>query len=221
MPEAPAATPVLSTTRTCSPCSARCQAVERPCTPAPMTRYSALRMSVSRWLPALEHGGAPVLADGARALDPRAELGLGELGVGLLELDAVGVAGLQVGDQHLARDLVLAARGDREVDLQEGVRVAVEDSRRALLLEQLDVLEPVDVLAGRGRLEVDPLDQADVLLVGEALPGELLGIDRDDLLGLVHRSTAEPSGSRSIGFSRYRSSIVLISSSARSSDTPG
>src|SRR5512133_3697478 len=110
MPEAPAATPVLSTTRTCSPCWARCQAVERPCTPAPMTRYAAVRMSVSGRLPALEHGGLPVLADRARVFHPRAELGLGELGVGLLELDAVGVAGLQVRDEHLARDLILAAR---------------------------------------------------------------------------------------------------------------
>src|SRR4051794_6420121 len=202
MPEAPAATPALSTTRTCSPCWARCQAVERPCTPAPMTRYAAVRMSVSRRLPALEHGGPPVLADRARALDPRPELGLRELGVGLLELDAVGVAGLQVRDEDLARDLVLTALGDREVDLQEGVRVAVEHRRRALLLEQLDVLEPVDVLAGRGRLEVDRLDQADVLLVGEALPGELLRLDRDDLVRLAHGCTAAPSGSWSIGFSR-------------------
>src|SRR3954453_10691706 len=41
MPEAPAATPVLSTTRTSSPALARCQAVERPWTPAPMTRCLA------------------------------------------------------------------------------------------------------------------------------------------------------------------------------------
>src|SRR4051812_26005382 len=38
MPEAPAATPVLSTTTTSSPALARCQAVERPWTPAPTTR---------------------------------------------------------------------------------------------------------------------------------------------------------------------------------------
>src|SRR3954453_17864261 len=38
MPEAPAATPVLSTTTTSSPARARCQAVERPWTPAPTTR---------------------------------------------------------------------------------------------------------------------------------------------------------------------------------------
>src|SRR3954467_11447746 len=202
MPEAPAATAVLSTTRTCSPCRARCHAVDSPCTPAPITRYGVVRISVSRRLPALEHAGLPVLAHGARALDPRAELGLRELGVGLLQPDAVGVAGLQVRDQHLARDLVLAALGDREVDLQEGVGVAVEDRGRALLLEQLDVLEPVDVLPGRRRLEVDALHQGDVLLVGVALPGELLGVDRDDLLGLGHGSITSRSGSRSIGFSR-------------------
>src|ERR1700750_1473653 len=38
MPDAPAATPVLSTTRTSSPDLARCHAVERPWTPAPITR---------------------------------------------------------------------------------------------------------------------------------------------------------------------------------------
>src|SRR5215211_1878212 len=38
MPDAPAATPVLSTTSTRLPLCARCQAVERPWTPAPTTR---------------------------------------------------------------------------------------------------------------------------------------------------------------------------------------
>src|SRR3954470_9349008 len=38
MPDAPAATPVLSITRTSSPALARCQAVESPWTPAPTTR---------------------------------------------------------------------------------------------------------------------------------------------------------------------------------------
>src|SRR3954469_22266288 len=38
MPDAPAATPVLSTTTTSSPALARCQAVDRPWTPAPITR---------------------------------------------------------------------------------------------------------------------------------------------------------------------------------------
>src|SRR5919199_4122826 len=41
MPEAPAATPFLSTTSTSWPCWARCQAVDRPWTPAPMTRCLA------------------------------------------------------------------------------------------------------------------------------------------------------------------------------------
>src|ERR1700761_3537268 len=38
MPDAPAATSVLSTTRTSVPFWAACQAVDRPWTPAPMTR---------------------------------------------------------------------------------------------------------------------------------------------------------------------------------------
>src|SRR5579863_507345 len=107
-----------------------------------------------RWFPPLEHARFPVGADGPRALDPWPELGLRELAVALLERDAVGVAGLEVLDQHLPGDLVLAPGGDREVDLHERVRVAVEYRRRALLLEQLDVLEPVEVLAGRGRHQV-------------------------------------------------------------------
>src|SRR4051794_24438160 len=107
MPEAPAAMPVLSTTKTSSPCFAKCQAVDSPCTPAPITRCFVVRMSVSGCFPALEHARTPVCADGARALDPRAELGLRELRVGPLQADAVGVAGLQVRDQHLAGDLVL------------------------------------------------------------------------------------------------------------------
>src|SRR3712207_8450443 len=45
------------------------------------------------------------------------------------------------------------ARRDLEVDLQERVRIAVEDGRHAVLLEQRDVLEPVDVLAGGRRSE--------------------------------------------------------------------
>src|SRR5580765_2813986 len=103
-------------------------------------------------LPALENGRLPVGADRLRALDPRAELGLGELRVDLLELDAVRVARLQVLDEHLACDLVLPALGNREVDLEERVRVAVEDRGHPVFLEERDVLEPVDVLAG-GRVE--------------------------------------------------------------------
>src|SRR5215210_1936329 len=153
-----------------------------------MTRYGTERSPmalVQRGLPALEHVRLPVAPHGPRVLHPRAELRLRELAVLLLEADAVGVARLEVRDQHLARDLVLAAGGDVEVDLQERVRVAVEDGRHPLLLEQLDVLEPVDVLARRGGLEVDLLECRDVLLVREALAGQVLGVDREDLLGLA------------------------------------
>ena len=95
-----------------------------------------------------------------------------------LELDAVGVAGLEVRDEHLARELVLAPGRDREVDPEERVRVAVEDGRHAVLLEQLDVLEPVQVLAGRRRDEIDVLDERELLLVREAPPREGLGVER-------------------------------------------
>ena len=87
-------------------------------------------------------------------------------------------------DKHLARDLVLAPGRDVEVDLQEGVRVAVEDGRHAILFQELDVLEPVQVLSGRGRLEVDVLHQGHVFLVREAVTGEELRVERLDLLGL-------------------------------------
>src|SRR5438445_2255769 len=97
-------------------------------------------------LPALEHGRVPVGANGRRALDPRAEQRLRELAVLLLQLDPVGVARLEVRDQHLARKLVPAPLRDREVDLQERVRIAVEDRGDAVLGQELDVLEPVDVL---------------------------------------------------------------------------
>src|SRR3982751_4002262 len=198
MPDAPAATPSLSTTSTSSPAAARCHAVDRPWTPAPITRCFTERIgSVQRRFPALEDGRAPVSSDRARALHPRSELGLGELAVLLLEADAVRVAGLEVRDQHLARELVLAAGRDREVDLDEGVGVAIEDRRRALLLQQLDVLEPVDVRARRCGLEVDPLDQRGVLLVGVALAREELGVERDDLLRLSHESAPPPAARRS------------------------
>src|SRR5688500_12290803 len=144
-------------------------------------------------LPALEDGRLPVRARRARAVDPRAELGLRELRVLLLELDAVGVAGLEVLDEQLAGDLVLATLGNLEVDLQERVRVAVEDGRDAVLLQELDVLEPVEVVAGRGREQVDVLDLADVLLIGEASAGEVLGVDRADLLGLARRHVDQSS----------------------------
>src|SRR4051812_10253101 len=144
IPDAPAPTPVLSTTSTSSPARARCHAVESPWTPAPTTRWVTERgsmASVQRRLPALQHARAPVGPDRLRALDPRAQLGLRELAVRRLQGDAVRVAGPQVRDEHLARDLVLAARRDREVDAHERVRVGVEDGRDALLLEQHHVLE--------------------------------------------------------------------------------
>src|SRR6185437_616490 len=94
--------------------------------------------SVRRRLPAFERRRLPVSPDGLRVLNPRAELGLWELRVLLLEQDPVRVAALQVLDEHLARDLVLASLGNWEVDLDERVRVAVEDRRHAVLLEQLD-----------------------------------------------------------------------------------
>src|SRR4051812_2050864 len=176
MPEAPAATPVLSTTSTSSPAAPRCQAVDSPWTPAPITRCFTERIgSVQRRFPALEDGRAPVLSDRARAFHPGPQLGLGGLAVLLLEADGGRGAGRGVGDRPLARELVPAPGRDREVDLDEGVGGAVENRRRALLLQQLDVLEPVDVGARRGGLEVDPLDQRGVLLVGVALAREELG----------------------------------------------
>src|SRR3954465_284692 len=198
MPEAPAATPVLSTTSTSSPAAPRCQAVDSPWTPAPITRCFTERIdSVQRRFPALEDRRVPVPSDRARALHPRPQLGLRELAVLLLQPDPVRVAGLQMGDQDLARDFVLTALRDLEVDLDERVRVAIEDRWGALFLEQLDVLEPIDVLAGRGGVEVDVLDQRDVLLVGEALPRQELGVDRDDLLRLSHGRVEPPAARRS------------------------
>ena len=73
---------------------------------------------------------------------------------------------------------LLAALGNREVDLQERVRIAVEHRRHAVLLEQLDVLEPVDVLSRRRGQEIDVLDQRHVFLVREAAAGKGLGVDR-------------------------------------------
>src|SRR4051794_13816243 len=175
------------------------------------SRPTVSQTLVERRLPALGHRGPPVDPADARPRDPRAELGLRELRVLLLELDAVGVAGLQVLDQHLARDLVLAALGDREVDLQERVRVAVEDGGDAFLAQEVDVLEPVDVLARRGGEEVDVLDEADVLLVGEAPAREVLGVEALLLLGLAPHAFASPfcaatdagvAGSSSTGLSR-------------------
>src|SRR5829696_4504232 len=78
---------------------------------------------VERGLPALENRRLPVLADRPRVLHPWPELRLGELAVLLLQANAVGVARLEVSDQHLTRDLVLASLRNVEVQLQERVRV--------------------------------------------------------------------------------------------------
>src|SRR2546421_367659 len=50
---------------------------------------------VRRGLPALEHRRLPVFADDRRARHPGTELRLGELRMRALELDAVGVVGLE------------------------------------------------------------------------------------------------------------------------------
>src|SRR3954447_19858706 len=83
-------------------------------------------MSVQRRLPALQDGSLVVLAHAPRAIHPRSELGLWVLSVGVLELDAVGVALLQVLEDHLACHVVLVPLRDGEVDLDERVGVAVE-----------------------------------------------------------------------------------------------
>src|SRR3954471_8804466 len=86
------------------------QPVERDASPL---AGSACSVACDR-LPALHDGRAPVGADRLGILHPRAELGLRELRVRLLEHDPVGVARLEVRDQDLARDLVLAAGRDVE-----------------------------------------------------------------------------------------------------------
>jgi hypothetical protein len=98
-------------------------------------------------------------------------------------------------DEHLAGDLVLPPLRDREVDLEERVRVAVEHRRHVVLLEQRHVLEPVDVLSRRRGDEVDVLDERQVLLVREAVAGQELGIESPLLLGFVagHQSPASAS----------------------------
>src|SRR3954454_6211521 len=134
--------------------------------------------SVRGRLPALQHGRMPVCANRRRAGGPGTELRLRELRVLLLQADPVRVAGLQMLHEHLPGHLVLAAFRDREVDLEERVRVPVEDGRDAVLDEQLDVLEPVDVLARRGSDEIHVVEERDVLLIRVPLPRENLGIDR-------------------------------------------
>src|SRR5207245_3085543 len=91
-------------------------------------------------------GRAPVLANRGRACQPRAEFGLRELRVAVLEPDAVGVALAKMRDQYLARVLVLPALGNLKMDLEKGVGVPVEDRRDAILIHQVDILQPVEVL---------------------------------------------------------------------------
>src|SRR5262249_56361726 len=63
-------------------------------------------------------GRVPVLANRGGACQPRAQFGLRELRVAVLEPDAVGVALAKVCDQHLARVLVLPALRDLKIDLE-------------------------------------------------------------------------------------------------------
>src|SRR5262249_61294282 len=106
---------------------------------------------VARWPFLLRvRGRFPVLTDGGRIIPPRAELRLRELRVPGLEPDAVRVSLTQVGDQDLARVLVLPALRDLEVDLEEGVGVAVEDGRDVVFRHAVHVFQPVDVRCGPG-----------------------------------------------------------------------
>src|SRR5439155_3953786 len=160
--------------------------------------------SVIRRFPALQGRALPLGSDRRRAFDPRPELRLWKLRVLVLQLDPVRVPRLQVPDQHLPRELVLPTRGDREVDLQERIRVAVEDRRDTVLLEELDVLEPVEIRARRRREQIDLLDEGDVLLVRKAMAGEVLRIQGDRLLGLVNAQSGSVSstgdGRKSTGY---------------------
>src|SRR5947208_2881531 len=155
-----------------------------PTMPPPTT---AARISSVLWgFPTLEHGRVPIRADGRRAFDPRAQLRLRELAVLLLQLNPVRVARLQMRDQHLARDLVLPPLRDREVDLEKRVRVAVEHRGNAVLGQEPNVLEPVDVVARRRGDEVDIRDERHVLLIRKAMPGQVFRVEPGRLLRLVH-----------------------------------
>ena len=88
-----------------------------------------------------------------------------------------GTPVLEVLDQHLAGDLVLTSWRDREVDLEEAVRVAVEHGRNAVFDQQRDIFEPVEILARCGGDKVDAVDEGDVFLVWVSATGKLLGID--------------------------------------------
>ena len=115
--------------------------------------------------------------------------------------------------QHLAGQLVFPTLRDVEVDLEKGVGVPVKHRRDALLLEQVDVLQPVEVPAGRQLHQVEVLDERDVLLVLEPTTGEGLGIDCNSVLWCHGPQPPLPA----ICFA----SISFISASARSSLTPG
>ena len=107
----------------------------------------------------------------------------------VLEPDAVGVPRTKVGDQDLARVLVFLALGNLEMDLEKGICVPVEDRGDAILVHEVDILEPVEVLARRGRYEIDVVNQGPVELVGKGLPGQFLGVDAD-LHGELRRRPA-------------------------------
>src|SRR5713226_312187 len=182
-PDGPAPIPVLSRIRTSLPdpfprafsSLARCHPVERPCTPAPMMTY---RASVSAGLlPAFHRWTPVVLTHRRRRFDPGPQGGLWEFRVLLLQADPVGVPADQVSHQHLAGNLILAPLGNLEVDLQERVRVPVEYRRHTVFLQQMDILEPVDVLAGSVGHQIQVFDQGHVVLVGKSLPGEFLGVN--------------------------------------------
>src|SRR4051812_34716947 len=106
MPDAPAATPVLSSTSTSSPSAARCQAVDSPWTPAPTT---SVRTEPGSWfdmrlLLGVAVSATPIAlsAEEYRPLRPNSRTGRG------LPPEATG-QGLPVLAQH--RQQLLAARG--------------------------------------------------------------------------------------------------------------
>src|SRR3954447_11565847 len=157
MPDAPAATPALSTTSTSSPALARCRAVDRPWTPAPTTRCltEAGRVGGTRFAPSrgisvaynamalplrrrsLPPRAAPVsgLAD-RRPDDDGVRIRPARLGVEP-PLEAAGRAHEQVARRGVAavRERVMAAaRGERE-RAGAGGRQVVDELERQLALE--------------------------------------------------------------------------------------
>ena len=71
------------------------------------------------------------------------------------------------------------ALGNLKMDLEKGVGVPVEDRGEVIFVHQVDILEPVEVLARRGRQEVDVVHQGPVELVGEGPAGQFLGVYAD------------------------------------------